>query len=986
MCGRTPILMLAGVVLKWTRMNIDTDARNQADAALRAIEERYRILFEKMEQACCVVEVLFDDGGKAYDCRVLEANPAFEMLFGLANAIGRTILELEPKIEPHWLETFGGVALTGCSTRFDDFSAALGRYFDGYAFLAGARGENKIAILFTEVTSHKKADEARRESEARFRVADRDRFAPMARGETGSYHAENRYVRKDGQQFWGRVTTTVAGAVADPATRTVAVIEDVSEQKHIELQLRESEARLQQALDAANAGVWELAPATGAFKVSPRAMKLYGFTHDKPINRECALAAIYIEDRPHVEAALEESLRTGKPFKVELRVRHSEGSLRWLSSFAEVRGEGERLRVIGLVQDIDERKRNEVALQESEFRLQLALDSGNIGIYEWRLETGELIWDDRLRAQWGLPPGADTNFDVFMRGVHPDDRVRVQAEIDLALDSKIGGRFRTEYRVIAQTDKTERWISVTGTAFFEGGRAIRMVGTAQDITERKRAEFERQKFVSLAEQSVEFIGICSLTFEPLYINPAGLRLVGLENAEQIVGFEVRDFFFPEDQDFVFNEFFPRVIREGQANVEIRFRRFDTGAPLWMLYNVFFLRDPFGAPIGLATVSRDITERKHAENALKAADQRKDEFLATLAHELRNPLAPIRNAVHVLRHDDVSTITSPRDLALLSMIDRQIEHLVRLVDDLLEVSRITRGKIDLKKQRVDLADVLRHAVDTAQPTIGRGGHSLRLELPFRPLEVNADPVRLAQVFTNLLNNAAKYTENGGVISLLAKLVGDEAVVTVRDSGVGIPAEMLPRVFDLFTQVDRTLGRAQGGLGIGLALVKRLLGLHGGRVEALSEGLGRGSAFVVHLPMLSQDGANAAPMSTMVPTELRAPHRILVIDDDHDVADSLVMFLETFGAIVRVAYSGEAGLETLQDFRPELIFLDLGMPKMDGYETARRIRTLPEGRAVKLVALTGWGQDQILDRAREAGFDRQLTKPAAIEAVQELLGSL
>jgi CheY-like chemotaxis protein len=248
---------------------------------------------------------------------------------------------------------------------------------------------------------------------------------------------------------------------------------------------------------------------------------------------------------------------------------------------------------------------------------------------------------------------------------------------------------------------------------------------------------------------------------------------------------------------------------------------------------------------------------------------------------------------------------------------------------------------------------------------------------------ADPVRLAQAFTNLLNNAAKYTEHGGVIWLSAERSGEEdAVVTVRDSGVGIPTEMLPRVFDLFTQVDRTLGRAEGGLGIGLALVKSLLELHGGSVEAQSDGLGRGSAFVVRLPALPPNTMES-PTETTTPNELPVARPILVIDDDHAVADSLVMLLETFGATVCVAYSGAEGLQLLAAFRPELVLLDLGMPRMDGYETARRIRALPEGREAMLVALTGWGQEQVYDRARDAGFDQQLTKPASLEALHKLL---
>lgn len=761
---------------------------------------------------------------------------------------------------------------------------------------------------------------------------------------------------------------------------------DITRIKRTKEALRESEQRFRCLVESYAQAVWETDAGGMVVKDIPSWRACTGQTVEEAMGVGW-LDALHPEDRADAQRRWREAIATRVNYDVEYRVRDRAGGWRWTNLRATpIRGaDGTIHKWTGMNIDIDARKDAEAALRESELRLQLALESGSFGIYEWRLDTGRMIWDDRLRALWGLRPGAAASFDVFMQGLHPDDRARAQAEIGLALDGKNGGGYHAEYRLVPEPEAAERWIAVTGTTFLENGRPVRMVGTAQDITHRKRAEIERQNFVSLAEQSVEFIGICDMSFRPLYINPAGMRLVGLKSIEDAMRVEVADFFFPEDQDFILKEFFPKVLREGHANVEIRFRRFDTGEALWMLYNVFFLRDPGGAPIGLATVSRDITERKRVEDALKAADRRKDEFLATLAHELRNPLAPIRNAVHVLLHDAKFRRSPARELTLLSMIDRQAEHLVRLVDDLLEVSRITRGKIELKRQRVDLADVLKHAIETTQPLIDRGRHDLRVDLPAAPLPLDADPVRLAQVFTNLLQNAAKYTEQGGVISLVARQADGEAIVTVRDSGVGIPVEMLPRVFDLFTQVDRSLGRAQGGLGIGLALVKSLLDLHGGTVQAHSDGLGRGSVFEVRLPMASKDGVHE-PMPTTPQPAARAAHRILVIDDDHDVADSLVMFLETFGANVRVAYSGEEGLAAVRDFRPKMVFLDIGMPKMDGYETARRLRALQEGRDVKLVALTGWGQDQISDRAQDAGFDCQLTKPAGLDELQALLDSL
>jgi signal transduction histidine kinase/ActR/RegA family two-component response regulator len=397
-----------------------------------------------------------------------------------------------------------------------------------------------------------------------------------------------------------------------------------------------------------------------------------------------------------------------------------------------------------------------------------------------------------------------------------------------------------------------------------------------------------------------------------------------------------------------------------------------------------------APAAVVISHTDITERVRAERSrselmekLRESDRRKDEFLATLAHELRNPLSPIRNAVHVLQRDAEEGKWKARDVAVLEIADRQSQHLNRLVDDLLEVSRITRGKIELKKQPIDIAEALRNALDMARPSIERGKHTLDIVMPPEPLMVDGDPVRLAQLFANLLNNAAKYTDPGGRITLSAEAKDGAAVIVVRDNGVGIPKEMLPHVFDLFTQVDRTLGRAQGGIGVGLALVRRIAELHGGAVEAQSDGLGTGSAFTIRLPLSVCEPSDKTAETKREAFDETSARRVLVIDDERDVADSLVTLLETFGATVRAAYSGAEGTTAAAEFRPDLIFLDLGMPQLDGYETARRIRALPEGRAATLVALTGWGPDQIRERAREAGFDAELTKPATLPALRRLL---
>lgn len=393
-----------------------------------------------------------------------------------------------------------------------------------------------------------------------------------------------------------------------------------------------------------------------------------------------------------------------------------------------------------------------------------------------------------------------------------------------------------------------------------------------------------------------------------------------------------------------------------------------------------IHDAQGNIVGFRAFVRDITERKRAQEALRAADRRKDEFIATLAHELRNPLSPIRNVIYVLRRE--AAPLRQRENDLLAMAERQVEHLIRLVNELLDLSRISRGKIELKKSSFDLRKVLRHAIETTQPALQASGHALQTEFPGLPLTVHGDFVRLAQVFTNLLDNAVKYTDHGGRILIVAERRGEEAVVTVRDTGVGIPPDMLPDIFDYFAQVDRTLGRAKGGLGIGLALVRSLLRLHGGDVEAQSDGVGCGSAFVVRLPVAPGETAHPAKLARAVAR--REARRVLVIDDERDVADSFAALLGQLGAVAAAAYSGEAGVARLPDFQPEIVLLDLGMPGLDGFETARRIRALPEGRDILLVALSGWGKDQVAARVRAAGFDRHLTKPAEVETLAALLG--
>ncbi len=391
------------------------------------------------------------------------------------------------------------------------------------------------------------------------------------------------------------------------------------------------------------------------------------------------------------------------------------------------------------------------------------------------------------------------------------------------------------------------------------------------------------------------------------------------------------------------------------------------------------------PEGLSLFVTEVTERKRAEEALREAARRKDEFLAMLGHELRNPLAPIRNALGVVRLHGLGAEESVRQA--WEMIERQVDHLVRLVDDLLDVSRITSGKINLVKRPVDVATVVERAVESSRPLIEQRRHALTVSVPDEPLRVEADLTRLAQVVWNLLNNAAKYTPEGGHIGLTVERQAGEVVLRVRDDGMGIPPDVLPKVFDLFTQAERTLDRAEGGLGIGLTLVRRLTEMHGGTVAVHSDGPGRGSEFAVRLPLLPDEPAPARPgrqEPRAAPTA--APRRILVVDDNTDSAESLATLPRLLGNQVRTAPDGPCALDAAASYRPDVILLDIGLPGMDGYEVARRLRAEDRYGRPLLAALTGYGGEEDRRRARAAGFDRHMIKPVEIEVLQDMLKSL
>jgi PAS domain S-box-containing protein len=551
--------------------------------------------------------------------------------------------------------------------------------------------------------------------------------------------------------------------------------------------------------------------------------------------------------------------------------------------------------------------------------------------------------------------------------------------------------FETE-RVRA--DGTRLTVSLTVSPIHDAaGRVVGASKIVRDITRQRRAEADREKFVTLIENSQDFIGMCDLDGVPFFVNRAGLALVGLDSLDEARRTTLPAFFFPEDQPRIVHEFLPSVLARGQGEIEIRFRHFKTGAARWMAYKALTLPGADGRPIGFATVSQDVTARKALEDDLRRlaadlseADRRKNEFLATLAHELRNPLAPISNAVRAMRMRG-----GPADQAALDaasdMLERQVGQMARLVNDLLDVSRISRGKIALRRGRVELSSVVDQAVETVRPLLAAMQHELTVTLPPQPVYVDADAGRLAQALGNLLNNACKFTDRGGHVAVVVEHSGGQAVIRVRDDGIGIAAEHVAGLFEMFAQVDTSLERSRDGLGIGLTLVKTLVELHGGTVEVHSDGPGRGSEFTVRLPALAAAEATeaGAPPPGPAPAPI-GPRRVLIVDDSRDGAESLALLLQLAGHETHLAHDGAEAVALAERLRPDVVLLDIGLPVLNGYDACRRIRSAPWGRPMTLVALTGWGQDDDRERSREAGFDHHLVKPVDHAALLALLAGV
>lgn len=694
-----------------------------------------------------------------------------------------------------------------------------------------------------------------------------DAFRPRG---PGGFAVEVRVIRPDGMLRWVRMSgRTVFEDSPDgrQPVRCYGTMLDVTERRLTERRLYELDSQLSTFIDGAPGSIATFDREMRFLEVSRQYAEDRGVTPADLIGRQ--LYEVFPNIPERWRAAHARCLQ-GATERCDLDVYvRPDGTREW--TWWEIRPWYRADQTVGgivLVSEIiTQRLRAQRRLHDSEARLEVAIRAGALGIYDYDLVEKKTTWDARVRELWGVGPHEPISFETFISRVHPEDRAATLTLLEESLGAQSNGTHSAEYRVVNPQDGSIRWISSTGTVFFDQGSAIRLVGIVQDITDRKQAE------LALAKSAEE---------------------------------------------------------------------------------------------------------------LRRADERKDAFLATLSHELRNPLAPIRTAAEILASP---SLTAAQLGWARQVIQRQTAHMASLLDDLLDVARVTRGKLVLKKQKVGLKSIVDSAVEAARPLVDEKGHRLLVSLPAPDVQLTADPLRLSQVLSNLLGNAAKYTEPGGQIELSAQLEGSTLHLSVKDNGIGIPPEALSQIFNMFWQVERPDGRGQGGLGIGLAFVKSLVELHGGTIEASSGGRGCGSELVVHLPADAPAAEAEAPAPAGFPKAATGGgHRVLLADDNEDAADSLAMLLTLAGHEVRVAHGGRAALETAKEFQPDVALIDLGMPETDGYAVATALREAPWAASLHLVALTGRGLEEDRQRTHAAGFDHHLVKPVNPQALDQLLSRL
>ncbi len=750
--------------------------------------------------------------------------------------------------------------------------------------------------------------------------------------------------------------------------------------------------------------------------VNSRGLAYVGRTLAELASPRDSAALLHRLDRARALRSWREAIMAGSDFSLEARLRRRDGSYRWhlIQGHPLATGGGAADKWIGTATDVHDVKESQ---ERSAFLLALSTELARIS------DPHELLWTAMLRLRERLHATRATRaeFDyesqeAILLSQCEDDAARIEISTVplesygvLALQSPRGlttvvHDVRRDGRASAAFDMRQKQLvgAIVSVPLLRGGSTVALFSiidrgprrwSASDVEliervadivwpafEKARADRERaesEERLRLA-QSVARVGAWEwdTATDHCFLSPECYELFGVTPEQP---YRLQDLLArvePADLPKL-REALTACLESDSSDFEYRYQHPEKG---WRWIHSKTGTVQHGGRARVLGIHLDVTERKHAEEALQEINQRKDEFLAMLAHELRNPLAPIRNAAQILR---VHAKGNSRLEWARAVIERQSRHLTRLVDDLLDVSRIVRGQITLERNTVELAEVVRNALETARPLVRERRHELTVILPEQPVYLDADLTRLSQVLANLLINAAKYTPEGGRIWLDVQQGQKHLALRVRDTGMGIAPGLLPHVFELFTQGARTLDRAQGGLGIGLTLVKRIVEMHGGIVEARSAGPGCGSEFLVRLPFTERPPEPEDERAVIGSMRREGNVRVLVVDDNVDAAESIAMLLRLEGHDVRSVHGAQAALEAAVVFRPHVVLLDIGLPGMDGYEVARRLRSQPAVQSMRLVAVTGYGQQSDRDRAREAGFDQHLVKPVEPEALQAVL---
>jgi PAS domain S-box-containing protein len=754
----------------------------------------------------------------------------------------------------------------------------------------------------------------------------------------------------------------------------------LAERERSESALRDSEAEFRGLFESSAAGAAEADPITGRFlRVNRRFCEITGYSELELLERTFS-DITHVEDRKENAGTIGVVLAgASERWEIEKRyVRPDEKSV-WvhISGQLVTDAQGRPHRLIANAVDITDRKRAEQAMLAGRRQLQLITDGAPVMLASATPDYRYKFVNRAYAERHGC-----TSSEIIGRRVSDvlgeEAFALIKPHGDLALQGQ-ASEFEAE---VPYRDLGSQWIRCAcAPECEEDGRIVGWLAAVLDITDRKRAEAalrsSEERYRRLIEQTV--VGVANADFDGVLtlVNAGLCELLGYEEAE-LRGKNVFEL-IRRDERRRDEASFRRLRDEGVPfTIEKEVLRKD-GAPVWVEIYATALTDALGRPQSAVAIVADITERKRAEAALHEAERRKDEFLAVLGHELRNPLAPLSSGLELLR----CAGTGPDVVeSVRSMMERQLAHLVRLVDDLLDVSRISRGKIALQRAPLDLGDVIEAAVELMKPKMSQRRHTLVLERAECALPVHGDFERLTQVVGNLLSNAAKYTEPEGRIVLRTEARGGEALVRVVDTGFGIPPERLTGLFQMFSQVPEHRARTGGGgLGIGLSLSRQLVELHGGSIEARSRGLGEGSEFMIRLPLAetpTRTGPAAPQHSAAGPLQ-----RVLIVDDNVDAANILATLLGLKGHEVRAVHDGRAALAAVEAFAPGIVLLDIGLPEMDGYEVARRMRARPNGSAMLLIAVTGWGQHEDKQRAAAAGFDHHLTKPVDMTSLERLL---